>query len=70
MWKKYRNMACMGIADAVLFGIGDWLIYLYPGLALESEIQPLWAEMPAYRFVASAWCRIFGGILMMFGAFN
>ena len=29
MWKKYRNMACMGIVGAVLFGVGDWLIYLY-----------------------------------------
>ena len=68
MWKKYRNMAYMGIVGAILFGIGDWLIYLYPGLALESEIQPLWAEMPAYRFVGSAWCGIIGGIVMMFGA--
>ena len=68
MWKKYRNMAYMGIVGAILFGIGDWLIYLYPGLSLESEIQPLWAEMPAYRFVGSAWCGIIGGIVMMFGA--
>ena len=32
MWKKYRNMACMGIVGAALFGVGDWMIYLYPGL--------------------------------------
>ena len=28
MWKKHRNMACMGIVGAALFGVGDWLIYL------------------------------------------
>ena len=70
MWKKYRNMACMGIAGAALFGVGDWLIYLYPGLTLESDIQPLWAQMPAVRFVGSAWCGILGGVVMMFGAFS
>ncbi|MBQ8994421.1 MAG: hypothetical protein IJ091_01265 [Oscillospiraceae bacterium] len=70
MWKKYRNMAYMGIFGAILFAAGDLLIYLYPGLTLENEIQPLWAEMPAYRFIASAWCGIFGGMIMMFGAFS
>lgn len=70
MWKKYRNLAYMGIVGAVLFGVGDWLIYLYPGLKLESDIQPLWAEMPAWRFTGSAWCGIIGGIIMMFGAFS
>ena len=65
MWKKYRNMAYMGIVGAVLFGVGDWLIYLYPGLKLENNIQPLWAEIPAYRFMGSAWCGIIGGIVMV-----
>ena len=70
MWKKYRTMACMGIVGAVLFGVGDWLIYLYPGLALQSDIQPLWAEMPAWRFAGSAWCGIIGGMIMMYGAYS
>ncbi len=70
MWKKYRTMACMGIVGAVLFGVGDWLIYLYPGLALQNDIQPLWAEMPAWRFVGSAWCGIIGGMIMMYGAYS
>ena len=70
MWKKHRNMACMGIVGAALFGVGDWLIYLYPGLALENDIQPLWAEMPAWRFAGSAWCGIIGGIVMMYGAYS
>lgn len=68
--KKHRNMACMGIIGAALFGVGDWLIYLYPGLALENDIQPLWAEMPAWRFAGSAWCGIIGGIVMMYGAYS
>ena len=51
MCKKYRDMAYMGIVGAVLFAVGDWLIYLYPGLTLENDIQALWAEMPAVRFV-------------------
>ena len=63
-------MACMGIVGAALFGVGDWLIYLYPGLALENDIQPLWAEMPAWRFAGSAWCGIIGGIVMMYGAYS
>ena len=70
MYKKYRNMAYMGIVGAVLFAAGDWLIYLYPGLTLENDIQPLWAEMQAVRFVGSAWCGIIGGVVMMFGAFS
>ena len=40
MLKKYRNMAYMGIIGAVLFAIGDWLIYLYPGLDLKGRIRP------------------------------
>ena len=70
MWKKYRNMACMGIVGAALFGVGDWLIYLYPGLELENDIQSLWTEMPAWRFTGSAWCGIIGGIVMMYGAYS
>ena len=70
MLKKYRNMAYMGIVGAVLFAIGDWLIYLYPGLALQNDIQPLWAEMPAWRFVCSTWCGIIGGMVLMFGAYS
>ncbi len=34
-------MACMGIIGAALFGVGDWLIYLYPGLALEKDITAI-----------------------------
>jgi len=70
MLKKYRNMAYMGIIGAVFFAIGDWLIYLYPGLDLKADIQPLWAEMPAWRFVGSTWCGLIGGIIMMFGAYS
>lgn len=70
MWKKHRNMACMGIVGAALFGVGDWLIYLYPGLELENDIQSLWTEMPAWRFTGSAWCGIIGGIVMMYGAYS
>ena len=70
MMKKYRNLACMGIVGALLFAIGDWLIFLYPGLTLESDIQPLWAEMPAWRFVASTWCGILGGMAMTLGAYS
>ena len=70
MWKIHRKMACMGIVGAALFGVGDWLIYLYPGLALQNDIQPLWAEMPAWRFIGSAWCGIIGGIIMMYGAYS
>lgn len=70
MAKKYRDMAYMGIIGAFLFALGDWLIYLYPGLELEKDIQPLWAEMPAWRFVGSTWCGMIGGIVMMFGAYS
>ena len=70
MWKKHRNMACMGIVGAALFDVGDWLIYLYPGLAFENDIQPLWAEMPAWRFIGSAWCGMIGGSVMMYGAYS
>lgn len=68
MIKKYRNMAYMGLLGALLFAAGDWLIYLYPGLQLEAEVQPLWAQMPAWRFVGSTWCGLIGGLVMMFGA--
>ena len=70
MLKKYRNMAYMGIVGALFFAIGVWLIYLYPGLELQNDIQPLWAEMSAWRFVASTWCGLIGGIVMMFGAYS
>ena len=68
--RNYRNMAYMGIAGPFLFGVGDWLIYLYPGLVFGKDIQPLWIEMPIYRFIGSAWCGFIGGIIMMFGAYS
>ena len=63
-------MAYMGIIGPVLFSIGDWLIYLHPGLNLQFDVQPLWAEMSSWRFVLSTWCGMIGGIVMMFGAYS
>ena len=62
--QKLKIYALLGVVGGALFMIGDCLIYCYEGLGA-SGVQPLWAEMPEWRFVISAILGFIGMALML-----
>ena len=64
--KQMKN-AITGFVGAVLFMIGDCLLYIYPGRDAHIDIDPVFAVMPIWRFTASAFLGFFGMALMLFG---
>ena len=40
--------AILGFVGAVLFMIGDCLLYVYPGRDMNLDIDPIFAEMPRH----------------------
>ncbi len=47
--------------------IGDCLLYIYPGRDAHIDIDPVFAEMPVWRFTVSAFFGFMGMALMLFG---
>lgn len=62
--QKLKIYSILGVVGGVLFMIGDCLIYCYEGLGI-SGVQPMWAEMPEWRFVLSAVLGFMGMALML-----
>lgn len=67
MHSKMKRFSLYGFLGAVLFMIGDCLIYIYPGRNPELDIDPVFAQMPLWRFQASAVLGWFGMIGLFFG---
>ena len=67
MKENQKRNAITGFVGAVLFMIGDCLLYVYPGRDAHMDIDPVFAEMPVWRFTASAFLGFFGMALMLFG---
>lgn len=66
MNNQKRN-AILGFVGAVLFMIGDCLLYVYPGRDMNLDIDPIFAEMPVWRFTVSTFCGFVGMAFMLFG---
>lgn len=47
--------------------IGDCLLYVYPSRDTSLDIDPVFAEMPVWRFTASALLGVIGMGFMLFG---
>lgn len=62
--RKPKKYALLGMAGGVLFMVGDCLIFCCEGLGA-SGVQPLWAQMPEWRFVLSAVLGFIGTALML-----
>lgn len=62
--QKLKKYALLGVIGGVLFMTGDCLIFCYEGLGA-SYVQPLWAQMPEWRFVLSAILGFIGMALML-----
>ena len=62
--QKLKKYALLGVIGGVLFMTGDCLIFCYEGLGA-SGVQPLWAQMPEWRFVLSAILGFIGMALML-----
>ncbi len=67
MMNNQKRNALLGFIGAVLFMIGDCLLYVYPGRDMNLDIDPIFAEMPVWRFTVSAFCGFFGMAFMLFG---
>lgn len=65
MHEDYSKSAITGFWGAVLFMIGDCLLYIYPGRDAHIDIDPVFAVMPVWRFTASAFLGFFGMALML-----
>lgn len=65
--KDQKVNAILGFAGAVLFMIGDCLLYVYPGRVADMDIDPVFADMPVWRFTVSALLGFLGMALMLFG---
>ena len=64
---KQKKNAITGFAGAVLFMIGDCLLYIYPGRDARIDIDPVFVDMPVWRFTVSAFLGFMGMALMLFG---
>ena len=62
--KKLKIYALLGVVGGAMFMIGDCLIFCYEGLG-SSGVQPLWVQMPEWRFVVSAILGFIGMALML-----
>jgi len=64
--KQQRN-AILGFIGAVLFMLGDCLLYIYPGRNMQLDIDPVFETMPVWRFTTSAFFGFLGMAFMLFG---
>lgn len=62
--QKLKIYSILGVAGGAMFMVGDCLIFCYEGLG-SSGVQPLWAQMPEWRFVLSAILGFIGMALML-----
>jgi len=67
MKNNQKRNAILGFIGAVLFMVGDCLLYVYPGRNMNLDIDPIFAQMPVWRFTVSAFCGFFGMAFMLFG---
>jgi hypothetical protein len=67
MKNNQKRNAIVGFIGAVLFMIGDCLLYVYPGRNMDLDIDPIFSEMPVWRFTVSAFLGFFGMAFMLFG---
>jgi len=66
MSKNERN-AILGVIGGVLFMTGDCLLYVFPGRDPAADIDPVFASMPVWRFMLSAFLGLIGMAFMLFG---
>lgn len=65
--KTYKRHAFIGFVGAIVFMIGDWFLFLYPGRQINRIADPVLQQMPLWRFIVSAWCGCVGMACMLFG---
>lgn len=65
--KKYRSFGLLGLIGGVLFMIGDCLLFVYPDRDTALDVDPVFAEMPVWRFTVSALLGVIGMGFMLFG---
>lgn len=67
---KMKRYAFLGFLGAVLFMIGDCLIFVYPGRNPELNVDPVYTQMPLWRFQATTILGWLGMIGMLFGFYS
>lgn len=67
---KMKNYAMAGFIGAVLFMIGDCLIYVFPGRNPELNMDPVYEQMPIWRFQATTFLGWLGMLALLFGFYS
>ena len=70
MNNKMKRFAMMGFLGAILFMIGDCLIFVFHGRNPELNVDPIYAQMSVWRFQASAFLGWLGTVGMLFGFYS
>lgn len=65
--KKYERHALFGFIGSLIFMIGDWLLFLYPGRRINLMSDPIIEHMPLWRFIVSSWTGFIGMAFMLYG---
>ena len=67
MYRAEKIKAIVGFIGGVSFMIGDCLLYIFPGRNTELDVDPVFTDMPIWRFTGSAFLGLFGMALMLIG---
>lgn len=68
--RKNQLYGLLGMLGGVFFMAGDCLLYVYPGRDADLDIDPVFAEMPVWRFTVSALLGMIGMSFMLFGFYS
>ena len=67
MFESEKKRALIGFLGGVLFMAGDLLLYIFPGRDTELDVDPVFIDMPVWRFTGSAFLGLIGMALMLIG---
>lgn len=65
--KRNQLFGLLGLIGGALFMIGDCLLFVYPKRDTTLDVDPVFAEMPVWRFTTSALLGVIGMGFMLFG---
>lgn len=68
--KKLHLYALYGFIGALIFVIGDLMLYISPNFNMEIYSQLDWINMDNWRFIVSIWCGILGMPLLIYGMYS
>lgn len=65
-----KKLCMIGMLGGLLFGIGDWLVYLIPNCHNESQIYDDWIQMNDLRPAFAVYAGCIGAVLLFVGFYS